>query len=503
MDNNFDMDVDMMHGNNTTQYSQNSQGGRSGNQRACHNCHQVGHIARNCPMNQSGNGNRNNRNNNGNGNNAQQNRNGRGGTQGGQNNNRKGNQSFVDPATANPNDTCYMHPNGGHLNRECSNPRNRFSSRNAGNQNQNGNQNNGGHRQQQQQQWAPAGPNESQNGSQKKRGRNARAADMQQQDSQAAPYLNRHSNIRNRQNPLPTENLDYCERCNSRNPGHTATYCPQSPPIRTVCVLCHHKGHSILDCKHPLACTNCRQTGHSRDTCRNEPALETKFAPSPYEIELRRKEREENRRELLAKVARGERVVPPSKTLDSTANSRRTSMSNDSMMTEELTPEQQAKRERQRREAIMAKCAHSSTMYAFHSLNYEILEGEKYFAALDKSDLDNIVPAHVPQTSLLRRFFRSVVRNNAFAQAADRVRAGCRFFRDPRTMESIVRGLEPRCLGCRGWGMVLDATFTRVKPGDDVLVLGDWREWGVSVMFGCHCCCERGYSFESSEGQRN
>lgn len=75
------------------------------------------------------------------------------------------------------------------------------------------------------------------------------------------------------------------------------------------------------------------------------------------------------------------------------------------------------------------------------------------------------------------------------------VRSGANFFRDPRALDGVERGLRPVCDGCEGAGMVLDARFCELVPGrEDVLLVEDHVEWGVSVAFVCGCCWE-GFSW--------
>lgn len=48
----------------------------------------------------------------------------------------------------------------------------------------------------------------------------------------------------------------------------------------------------------------------------------------------------------------------------------------------------------------------------------------------------------------------------------------------------------------------MSATFEPTPVGTDVLTVDDWDVWGVSILFGCGCCREVGYSFVQGADDR-
>jgi hypothetical protein len=144
--------------------------------------------------------------------------------------------------------------------------------------------------------------------------------------------------------------------------------------------------------------------------------------------------------------------------------------------------------------AVKAKCQTAHASYPLHLLNDAITQTERDLATVDPSNPRIVLPANIHPTSLFERLTASWLHTGAFAGAAALIRAGSNFFRDPRALDGIARAEKPVCLTCAQPGMVLDAAFHEIIPGQvDVLTVEDHVEWGISVAFACGCCKDQGF----------
>ncbi|KAM0712127.1 hypothetical protein Q7P37_011221 [Cladosporium fusiforme] len=472
MDDSFDMDSHM---SDAPRHNRNSQRSNPGNgQRNCHTCGQPGHIQRDCPQNRNQNQNNQNQNQNRN-TNGQQGRNGnangrnggvRNQNQNGQNRqNQNGNQNRNNTARGNANqqntdpadvggvnDDCHRHRGRGHTNGECTSASNVHHPEHRG-----------------------SGPNNNQQQQQ-----------QQQQPAQPKPQANRHGNIRRDHGPLSNAENNYCERCNSR--GHIAATCDNQRITATIikCLWCKNPGHTHLECNHPLCCANCRGKGHSAESCRNIPALETRLSAPPASVFR------------VHSQPQGFAFQPQHRQI---SGSTRATFGPDFAAPEpldELTTELlqlKAQRDAERRHAIDTKCWGSHKMYGHKLLNQDIIEGENFFSRIDPSNPQIHLPKDKTPTNTLTQLFANFITHRPFGVAASLIARGWNFFRDPRALDAIARCQVPTCNGCAKKGEILSATFERVTLGTDVLTVDDWDVWGVSVLFGCHCCRDVGYSF--------
>jgi hypothetical protein len=146
--------------------------------------------------------------------------------------------------------------------------------------------------------------------------------------------------------------------------------------------------------------------------------------------------------------------------------------------------------------AIKAKCQFAHASYPLHLLNDAITQTERDLATVDPSNPRIVLPAYIQPTNLFERLTASWLHTGAFAAASAMIRAGSNFFRDPRALDGIARAEKPVCLTCSGPGMVLDAAFHEIVPGQvNVLTVEDHAEWGVSVAFACGCCKDQGFAW--------
>jgi hypothetical protein len=479
-------------------------GGKS--QIKCNNCGRTGHKANKCRSSNSNqnnnnngqgqngkkNGGRNNQNNGGN-NNAPQNQNGRG---------KKGNNKnggWVDPASTNPGDLCYMH--GGHRNNECTAQGNVWSPKN--NTNGNGNNNkktkNGNNNQNQ---------NQSQN----------------QQQQNRPQHENRHGNQRTNSEPISGEKYNYCEFCNVV--GHTLRLCNAPKHVARhilTCLQCKHRGHTYTECRHPAYCADCKSLGHSRDECRTpKPAriwitasssgppdwvLPTSDAPSMFAEQGRTASPPQQYIPVSQSYSHVYPPVYPQTIPQAQAGITKAFFANargelvlEAPM-DEVTSQIcsiAAENEAARRQAIATKCCSAHMMYSLKLLNDEIISGASFFRRVDPSNPQIQLPPNVQKTEALERLCQFWINDNSFSMAAAFVRKGWNFFRDPRTLDAIARASTPVCHCCFGKGRILSATFTQLVPGTDVLTVEDYDIWGPSVMFSCQCSLN-GYSFLQGE----
>lgn len=231
-----------------------SHGGKG--QKTCNNCGKTGHLANKCRSN-GGNNNQNNNNgprqngrNNGGKNNVPRNQNDRGNNGNAQQHQkgRNGNKTWVDPASTNLDDQCYMHHNGKHTNSECTSEVNV---------------------------WSPSHNNNG-NGKNKKKTKNGNNNQNQNQNQNQnhqqdnpAQHENRHGNKRTKNDPISGANLNFCEFCNVV--GHELSYCNAPKHVaRNIikCLQCGNLGHVHTECRHPAFCADCKSYGHSREVCR-------------------------------------------------------------------------------------------------------------------------------------------------------------------------------------------------------------------------------------------
>lgn len=463
MDGSFDLDASMSNGPNFNQ-QRSRPGGRDNNHRPCYVCGQMGHIARACPTTrdkpESSKDASQRRNGNGNGNGKGKQR------MNSSASSSSGDKQFTDPANATPNGQCYMHPRSNHSNADCTNPRNRFSSRN--------------------------------NGTQGSDGRKSR----QQQDSQPKPQHNRHGNIRSNHGPLQNPG-DYCERCNTR--GHIAVTCQNPGPGAAAvitCMMCKNRGHTHIECQHPLCCTNCRQVGHSRFSCRNPMAPEAMMGPSPLDLERIRAGAQyaASHQQGCSHSFQHAAQTHPTITKASFGPTFQLAEPEDELTAELFRMQRAAAAERRR--LVAAKCYASATMYGHSLFNGEIEQGARFLGGIDPNHPQIVLPSYLKKTEAAERLFQSLIKNRSLSTAAGLISNGWNFFRDPRTMDAVARSQAPFCHGCSGKGIILNATFNRVPAGADVLELEDWDIWGVNILFSCHCCKAYGYTFVHDEGER-
>lgn len=466
MDDSFDTDNVRMAGAN----------GNGNNQRGpitCHGCHQDGHKQSNCPQRQ----------NNGGGNNRNDYNNQR--AQGGRGGNANGNGN-------NQNNNGQRGQNG------------------RGGQNNNNNAQRG--------QNGRGGNNNAQRGQNGRRGQNNgnNRNQNQNQNQQRAPQENRHGNPRRNYIAENNDRPEYCERCNKRD--HTSVVCrAEAMGARCImkCSLCKTLGHTHTVCRNPSYCANCWNFGHCKGECRRPHEAHT-FFHTNEDIDLLDAE------SVCSSSDHSSRYSSPSQTRRSSVQTHfQVPQANNNGITkayfanangdlvleaplDEISAQIAAiaaEEENARRHAIAAKCCGAHAKYSMKLLNNEITSGARFLGGVDPADPQIQLPFGMERTAALERLFQFWINDNAFGKAAEFVRKGWNFFRDPRVLDAIARSSAPVCHCCKNKGHILSATFTELVPGTDVLTVEDYDLWGPSVMFSCQCSLD-GYSFMRAEDGR-
>jgi hypothetical protein len=492
--------------NNQNRRNNNNNNNNNNNQQKCTFCGKPGHLANVCRSKPNGNGNGNS---NGNGNARNINMN---------NNNNNGPK--VNPENTKPDQQCYMHPNckTPHTNAACGNPANKWSAKNSANQN---NQQNNQQQQQPQPQPFKQPPQQQQQRQNKHQEQNF-------EHYQRTFLQQRNAHLKERRLPIPGAEYNYCERCNTI--GHQAAVCDE-PAVRQfrviVCAQCFNHGHTITECNHPAFCGKCRSVYHTKDACDQKqcPGIALKPAgiertrafaasappPRPAAVAEPMAAPQAQKAQSAPQFNQGFPnpafvFTPPGHPVFGRApayfhNGQWYQVPNEISPIRQLVVELAAQQAAETARAVKAKCQTAHASYPLHLLNDAITQTDRDLATVDPSNPRIVLPANIRPTSLFERLTASWLHTGAFARAAALIRAGSNFFRDPRALDGIAKAEKPVCLTCAGPGMVLDAAFHEIVPGQvDVLTVEDHVEWGVSVAFACSCCKHQGFAWVGPNG---